>query len=155
MSEHIHVCETTPNATVQAPSPSATASSCDDAQCHADHHRQVTGEREVEQDAILGDHAPDDQGGCQRSTESPSSCCGSTASHSERGTLSKAWLALWGFRLLSLTCLAQPSSLPGDIDTSHRDNTCSSADMSCAHNSPNTPQPHRGRRCRRPAVLER
>ncbi len=155
MSEHIHVHETPPNPTAQVPSPVTTASPCDDIQCHAAHQRQMTREREVEQDAILGDHIPDGQGGCQRSTDSPPGCCGPTSCCFEQGALSRAQL-LFGasdYHHL-LPHLAQTSSLSGDIDVNCCNSNCSAADVSCAINSPST-QSHRGRRCLVAAVLER
>ena len=84
MSKHIHSCENAPNTTAQTLSLSATASPSGDTPCHADHHCQMTREREVEQDGTLDDHVPDGQGECQRSLDSLSSCCGSNF---ERGKL--------------------------------------------------------------------
>ncbi|KAI9465330.1 hypothetical protein BJY52DRAFT_681150 [Lactarius psammicola] len=115
MSEHIRVHETHPNPTAQVVSPAATASPCDDIQCHADHRHQMTREREVEQDTILVDHIPDDQGGCQRPTDSHPSCCGPTSLHFEQG----------------------------DIDVCCGDSNCSEADVSCTLNSPSK-QSHSG-----------
>ena len=96
MSKHIHACENAPNTTAQVPSLSATASPSDDTPCHADHHRQMTRECEVEQDAILDDHVPDGQGECQRSTDSLSSCCGSNLERgkSQRTTCSYVFLII-------------------------------------------------------------
>jgi hypothetical protein len=88
MSEHTHACETSPNAPTQVSSPSATASPCDDTQCHADNPHMIC-ELELEQNAALSDHAPVSQGECQGSTDSPSSHCCST-SHFEQGVLSRA-----------------------------------------------------------------
>lgn len=152
MSEHAHVYETPTDPTAQVASPSATLSPCDDIQCHADHHHQITPGRE---DSILGDHLPDGQGRCHRSADSPPSYPGSTSFRFEQGTLSRT-------RLLSgasdyhpsLLRLASASSLSNEIDASFPNVGCSVADVSCALNSPST-QPHRGRRyLSRAAVLE-
>jgi hypothetical protein len=154
MSEHTHVYETPTNPTAQVASPSATAPPCDDIQYHAVHHHQMIREREVDQDTILGDHLPDGQGGCHRSTDLPPSYHGSSSF--EQGTLSRAKL-LFGasdyYPLLLRWALA--SSLSNEIDASCRNTNCSAADVSCALNSPIT-NSHRGRRCLPGAtVLER
>ena len=77
MSEHSLVYETPINSTNTVASPSATALLL---------LRQITRERQVEQDTILGVHG---QGGRQRSTDSPPSYNGS-----EQGMLPGAQLAL-------------------------------------------------------------
>lgn len=151
MSEHTHVCETSTNPTAQVASPSAAAPPCDDIQCHAVHHRQMTRESEIRQDMILGEHLPDGQGGCHLSTDSPPSYHGSTSFRFEQGALSRAKLALWGFRLSSLLLRLVPASSSSDeIDACCQNTNCSAVEVSCAPNS------HRGRRCLPgAAVLER
>jgi hypothetical protein len=74
--EHSYVYETPTNSTTYVASTSATASVL--------HHRQMTRERQVEQDTILGGHIPD---GRQRSTDSLPSYCSSSL-YSEQGMLS-------------------------------------------------------------------
>ena len=101
MSEHIHVHETPPNPEAQVPSPSATAYAMIYSAMRSTIVRSREGE--VEQDTILGDRIPDGQGGCQRSTDSPSSYRCSTSFRFEQGTLPRAQLALWGLLLSSLT----------------------------------------------------
>ncbi len=80
MSEHIHPREAPLDLTVPVSFPTTP---CHDIQRHADQHlRQVTCGCEVGQDVKLDDHIPDGNGGCQGSTDSPSSsaCC-----HLEQG----------------------------------------------------------------------
>jgi hypothetical protein len=135
MSEHTHVYETPTNPTTNVASPSTTASAL---------QRQMTRERQVEQDTILGDHLPDGQGGCHRSTDSPPSYYGSASLYSEQGTLSRAQLTLHYYRLYLRFPLA--SSFSSDIDDSCRESNRSAADVSCALKSPSI-QSHRGRDC--------
>ncbi|KAI9441709.1 heavy metal translocatin [Lactarius indigo] len=109
MSEHTHAHEAPPNPTPHVAPPSTTTPPCDEIHCHEVHRHQMTREHEVEQDTILGGHAPDGQDGCQRPKVSPPSCCGSAFHFGQ----------------------AQAPSL-GNIDADCRDGNCSVADVSCA-----------------------
>src|SRR6266404_3275980 len=143
MSEHIHPREAPLDPTVPVSFPT-TATPCHDIQRHADQHlRQVTCGCEVGQDVKLDDHIPDGNGGCQGSTDSPSSsaCC-----HLEQGAPSKAQLVLQDLQLSSLTPprSTRTSSPSGDIDINCKDSRCCAADVSCAPDSLSIHR-HRGR----------